>query len=759
MSKPLESIRILRRSYAANAFSVKNFFRLFRAAIGLVLAGVLVALPAHANTAAKAAAAEAAAAAAAKHGPSETQLEQLCRDLKNKGTNSAYSRLAAFAKRRDAGLLGRRAALALGYYDFNRAHFPEARRWLDQAQGDPLLREYAVYWDAETNRMLGKDAEALEQFEKFRVDYPQSVMDEQALEALGEAALALSQPAKALVALGAESNVNSKPALVFLRARAREAAGQLEAAAADYSEVYYGFPLSTSSSEAGEKMRALERKLGEKFSAVPLVEEISRASALYQAHKWRDASEAYDNLLPKLADTDHSRALLRIAECRTALGGGPPPLQMLTLSEPDLEAERLYMLSQAYRKEKQEPQMFAAVDQAVARAPQSYWAEQALFSAGNYYWVQLDLDHAAQFYRRVVENFPASPDATNAHWRLAWQAYRDHKPEAAALLEEHLRKFPATPYMADALYWLGRTAERSGDAALARAYFTKLVERFPLIYFGQRAAERLQALGPGPAADALVLALIPAALPSPPLNGAPIPPAAEERRERAHALHTIAFDASEELELRAAYAATGSAELLVDAAKAAVEASRFGAAIVAVRQLIPQLESHRLADIPKEVWLAAYPLPYRKELERWSAQAKLDPMLVAGLIRQESAFDHEAVSHANANGLMQLLPETARKLARQSRVGYSRARLFDPEYNLRLGTVYFAGLRQQFGSVEAALASYNAGEDRVAGWQAGRTFDEPAEFVESIPFTETRDYVQFVMRNAAMYRALYGGGR
>jgi soluble lytic murein transglycosylase len=104
---------------------------------------------------------------------------------------------------------------------------------------------------------------------------------------------------------------------------------------------------------------------------------------------------------------------------------------------------------------------------------------------------------------------------------------------------------------------------------------------------------------------------------------------------------------------------------------------------------------------------------------------------------------------------MQLLPKTARLLARQMRISYSRARLTDPEYNLRLGTVYLAGLIKTWGSVEAALAAYNAGEDRVASWKSGQNFAEAAEFVDTIPFTETREYVQIVLRNAAIYRRLY----
>jgi soluble lytic murein transglycosylase len=175
--------------------------------------------------------------------------------------------------------------------------------------------------------------------------------------------------------------------------------------------------------------------------------------------------------------------------------------------------------------------------------------------------------------------------------------------------------------------------------------------------------------------------------------------------------------------------------------------------------LFPQLESRRYQDVPEDVWHTAYPLPYAAEIRRAALRQGLDPMLVAGLVRQESAFQRDAASRAGAYGLMQLLPTTARKLSGKLRLGYSQARLFDPEYNLRLGSAYFAGLQSSYGSEEAALAAYNAGEDRVALWQAGRSFDEPADFVESIPFTETREYVEIVIRNAAIYRKLYGERR
>jgi soluble lytic murein transglycosylase len=354
----------------------------------------------------------------------------------------------------------------------------------------------------------------------------------------------------------------------------------------------------------------------------------------------------------------------------------------------------------------------------------------------------------------VWQQFPTGKNAQAAHWRLAWVGYLERRPEAAALLEEHLRRFPTSSYAVDALYWLGRAAERNGNVAHAHSFYQKAQERFAQTYFGRRAAGRLRALGATPVNAAGFMAQIPSAPPLPRLDD-PIPPSAEGRWARAKALRTIAFDASAELELRAAYAATAVPRLLWEAAKAALDARRYPVGISLVRQVYPQLEARRIEDVPLAVWRTAYPLPFEQSLRDAAARHRLDPMLVAGVIRQESAFQTDAISRAGAVGLMQVLPKTGRKLAGRLKLRYAQARLFDPEYNLRLGTLYLADLLDTLGSAEAALAAFNAGEERVGAWQAERSFEDPAEFVESIPITETRDYVQIVMRNAELYRLLY----
>jgi peptidoglycan lytic transglycosylase len=702
--------------------------------------------------------------AAPEDSPLETRLAQLSRALRDHPNATTYAVLSAFATRNAKNETGARAALALGYYDLTRDKPDLALGWMRKAVSDKLLREYVLYWQAQVSLALGQKEAALEQLQNFRREFPDSIMTDQAVASLAEAALDIGKGEAALAALDAYPYTNSKPALLLLRAEAHESVSAAKgekpvAAAADYLDLYYRFPLNDEAKVAGQKIPALQSALGESFPGTPLQTQIARAEALYMAKRWREASTDFASLLPKLSGVDHQRADLRIVQCEVALGGNLEQLSEVSLTDPELDAERLFSASQANRLQKLEAPMLDNVEQLAKRYPQSSWTADALFGAGNFYWVNLDRDRAVEFYRRSLGVSPDGRNSQVAVWRIAWTAYLERKPDAADLLEAYIRRSPASNYVQDALYWLGRSSERAGSLADARSFYLAAAERFPLTYFGAKAAERVRShpegIGDSPLNPAEVLSLIPAAQPLPSLDP-PAVAAVEERQARARALSDIAFDSSAELEYRAAYAATRAPQFLIDAAGAAVAAGHYGAGMADVRQAFPQLEARRISEIPNEAWRAAFPLPFEGSVRSAASRNRLDPMLVAGLIRQESAFEPKAMSHAGAIGLMQVMPVTALKLARQMKVRYTRTRLTDPGYNLRLGSRYLANLIQAFGTPEAALAAYNAGEDHVTEWTTGQNYLETPEFVESIPFTETREYVQIVIRNAEVYRQVYG---
>jgi len=160
------------------------------------------------------------------------------------------------------------------------------------------------------------------------------------------------------------------------------------------------------------------------------------------------------------------------------------------------------------------------------------------------------------------------------------------------------------------------------------------------------------------------------------------------------------------------------------------------------------------------VWQVLYPIRYEPELTAAAREDGLDPALVAALILQESSFDADALSRVGARGLMQVMPATGRRIARAKGVRYKRAALNDPMTSLDFGTHYLRQMSERFtGAVEQVLAAYNAGPHRVDAWTAMRGQQTPDEFIETIPFSETRNYVMVVLANREQYRRLYGLAR
>jgi soluble lytic murein transglycosylase len=193
-------------------------------------------------------------------------------------------------------------------------------------------------------------------------------------------------------------------------------------------------------------------------------------------------------------------------------------------------------------------------------------------------------------------------------------------------------------------------------------------------------------------------------------------------------------------------------QLYLAQARVSFSQRKYARATVQLTRAYPAYWRYRLEDLPREAWEIMYPKLYWDLIVRESRKHNLDPYLVAGLIRQESRFESEAVSSAGALGLMQLMPGTARMLAGRR---VSRHQAFDPETNIRLGTKYLAQLLARFnGNVEKAVAGYNAGGTRVEQWST-ESFSDSAEFVESIPITQTREFVHTVLRNYRFYQDLY----
>ncbi|RMH14157.1 MAG: hypothetical protein D6701_11570, partial [Gemmatimonadetes bacterium] len=361
----------------------------------------------------------------------------------------------------------------------------------------------------------------------------------------------------------------------------------------------------------------------------------------------------------------------------------------------------------------------------------------ALHDAGAY-------EEAAEEFRRAWRAAPRLSQAGEARMREGQlRLLLDDVEGAADVFEGYLADFPRGRRWAQAAYWAARARLEMADTSRALPLLQRVLAEEPLSYYAVLASDVLGR----PYAPALV-----------------VPPPAATPAWLAAALDTL--DALVDAGL------PGGAGVV--ARSLAVRAGREGnEARLAVAEAL--LERGRTVEGINLGWAAlqdgyrwderlariVYPYPYREIVEREAAERGVDSLLLAALIRQESAFSEAIRSPAGAIGLMQVMPATGAQLARAEGVRpFSAASLARAEINVHLGTTFLLDMGERFGTDRASLplllSAYNAGPTRARRWRRFAEADDAERFTERIPFSETRGYVKNVSRNLALYRALYG---
>lgn len=381
----------------------------------------------------------------------------------------------------------------------------------------------------------------------------------------------------------------------------------------------------------------------------------------------------------------------------------------------------------------------ATLARLMTRYPKDEVIPSALFLAGGVESRLGNAEAARKIWRDLATRFPESDSAGRAGFLAALSRWESGDKAGAAedFVAVHQRN-PGSDGQA-AGYWAGRTYDELGDRPRAELFWQSVVARDPLSYYASVSARRLGVAAWQPVAARDTFAFY---------------------SDVGHALRRIQLLTEGELAPEAAWEREGllaapdsSAERLLAIADGYRKIGQPSAAVSIARRA-----QARGAPADARTYRLLYPLYYADELERQASATGLDPLVVAALIRQESAWEPRARSRAGALGLMQVMPETGRLLARTLKLpGWSTDQLHDPAVNLQLGTHYLATRLDQFdGDLARALAAYNAGAGRVPLWAVGAAAADPDLFVEKITFAETRDYVRIVQRNVAIYRALYG---
>jgi soluble lytic murein transglycosylase len=554
---------------------------------------------------------------------------------------------------------------------------------------------------------------------------------------------------------------------LLLAAELHAAAGNRAAARTAYRRIWAEHPLSRHAVDAGKRADALGAK-------APTAEErLSRAVGYLGAQKNQEAVQQLEELLrtKKLPEPV-------ACEARFALGKGYRKLRQhakaIAALEPvvakcqdrDLLARALYVLGTSTSIVKP-ARGIEVYERLAAEFADHSFADDALLFAADLHMKAADWNAAQDALQRLVDRYPEGDFRADALFRLFWidrtAGERERGLAGLRLLEHDYGGPRAGIDYERSLYWQGRTLVELGRKVEAAATWEKLVRHHPAGYYAMLARGRLAAVAPELARQ------VEAALPDPP---AELPPlevpagalAPDRHYQAALELIRLGFPKAAADELwavdRKAVRERGGAEPVLLVAYLLDRTGARQAAHAIARSEGRELLRGRPEGEALVPYRIAFPRAYRDLIERHATRFGVPPDLVQALMREESALDPEIVSWAGAVGLTQLMPSTAKAVARRHKLKVpGPAQLRDPDTNVMIGTAYLGDLLKLWdGNYALACASYNAGEGAVKRWIRERGDRELDEFVEEIPIRETRDYVKRVLTSFNAYRLTYGKG-
>ncbi len=624
------------------------------------------------------------------------------------------------------------------------------------------LADYAKYYQAIALQGLSRLSEADAVLTKLSASPMEGQLGDAVKMKLAEVMLARQDAARAeqfLRGFTAASKSPSEDALMLL-GEAEESVNHRDHAIEAYRKVYYGLPLGGRAADAKTGLDRLQMPVG--VAGAPIVDELSRAERLFAGGRWAEAKVAFEFLIGLVPASDRDLVSLHLAQADFRLGRHRAARDRLKthLGDAPADAEARYYYLSATRGLGDRASYVRLSRELVRDYPDSPWAAEALDDLASYYVIDDQDDEADRVFRQLLDRFPRHRYSERAAWKVGWEAYRSEKfAETVRVFESAAATFPRADYRPAWIYWSGRARDRMGDAAGAAARYRLAVVDYGNSYYGRLASRLLEsrrdATVPPSSVRPVASPAVAAAPPTEPLMQALMTAALYDDALKEVQFAQRTWGDSPALQATSAWIRAQQAQELRSQERfAALRGS-----ITTMRRAYPQFLSAKGGSVPIEVLRIIFPLDYWDLIEKHAKAKSLDPYLLSALMAQESTFTADIRSSANARGLMQVMPGTGRQYARKMGIrSFTTASLSQPETNVRIGTQYFKDLMDRFGGIHYALASYNAGDSRVAEWIKESPGLAPDEFIDSIPFPETQNYVKRILGTTEDYRRLYGTG-
>lgn len=636
---------------------------------------------------------------------------------------------------------------ALGVAAYRLERWDEAERFLaGGVDGVPLLGDFSLYYRATALSRLSRFDEALPLLDRLKKDYPESPLLRSALLLSADTLFQKGDFQGALTSYRrfTETYTSGNDALKALHRAAlcRERLGDPEGAARELRAITLAHPGKGITAEADADLA----RLGKQGAAVlPYTGEelLKRGLILFEQRSYRDAAAALSSISPESLP-EHLRGHLSF---KTALAlyrakrNREAEEALARLSSPDTAGseyavEACYWHACSLDRNGKDKEAEAAFLKLAATNPSSDLADDALFQAALLRKNAGDHREALTLFRRIQSDYPASSHVPRALWEISWSLYLSGDYEGAA--DTFGRLAGNSAYREKALYWKGRSLAAAGSLEAARQTHAVLLEEYPAGFYSLNIEKETGTRN----------SRIPV-LNRTHLSSLPLP----DGHDRAKALISLGLYEEARMELRAVRKrSSAKSRNSMDFASLYLAMEDYNSAM----GLFPQSALLRRDKNTQHVWGIVYPAAFSEIVARHTSNVGIAESLVFALIRAESNFSPTARSSVGALGLMQLMPATAKATAKDMHDAVTPARLTHPDLNISLGTRHLKYLLTRFnGNIVSAVAAYNAGATPVTRWRKNFAGLREDEFIENIPYPETREYVKKVLAAMEVYRRLY----
>jgi soluble lytic murein transglycosylase len=615
-----------------------------------------------------------------------------------------------------------------GYCYIQLGRFQEGVAMLSGLETElPLIADNVLYYRGVGENGARKIGSAAELFNKILKDYPDTGLRKNALMRLAEIHSLMRDYEKAERVYRSlyadESEDEAKATLLNRIGESLEKQGKPAEALHVYKELWVEFPESSYSYTAINKAFQIGAGQGIPFATTES-EYLRRAERLFKLYRWGPAIENFE----RTSQTTDIR--LKIAVSKFRLGSLDEASRILSQMA---SADSLYWTAKINSKRGRDDEASEIYHQIYLLYPQSPLAPEALYNAARLYQINSNFTKAITLFDLLLRKYPRSDFTEDGAWNLGWIYYKSAKYREALATFSAFVSSDSTFNSSRAAYWKARILEKQGRKAEASAIYESLSRSTIPSYYSYLASKKS-----GFAQRT---------------NSPPQIPGAESisqrsnwRKQRAELLIDLGILEDAALEIKK----------MEEESTGQLESINVSVLYAKVNDFY---NSIRVADgigLPLANRLS-YPQGFDNIVKGFSAKYNVDEFIVYSIIREESRFKKDAVSPANAVGLMQLIPPTGRSTAGEVGIsGYNSNMLYVPRINIELGIAYFKKVLELFsGRVHLALASYNAGPNNAAKWVVRFPDMDVDEFIEEIPFQETRNYVRRVLRSYGAYRAIY----